>query len=136
LNKRGLVVMEQKEISLVILGVVSVIAVVGLVLLFKTAMAGNMVREYPPTVLQTSYPGMTGQTEVQQPWQYFSSNNAGTIDNMFRECTMQNKLGKVPADFILGITMGPEAAGINSRECVTAPAAIAPIKYCCIPPRS
>ncbi|MBW2986095.1 hypothetical protein KY333_01865 [Candidatus Woesearchaeota archaeon] len=127
--------MEQKEISLVILGVVSVIAVVGLVLLFKAAMSGNMVREYPPTVLQTSYPGMTEQIEVQQPWYYFSSNNAGTIDNMFRECTMQNKLGKVPADFILGITIDPASAGINPRECVAAPVAITPIKYCCIPPR-
>ena len=127
--------MEQKEISLVILGVVSVIAVVGLVLLFKAAMSGNMVREYPPTAIQTTYPGMIDQTETQQPWQYFSSNKAGTIDNLFRECTMQSKLGNVPADFILRITIEPKSAGINPRECVAAPTAIAPIRYCCIPPR-
>lgn len=35
--------MENKDISIVILGVVSIIAVVGLVLLFKTAFSGGAV---------------------------------------------------------------------------------------------
>jgi len=125
--------MELKETSLIILGVVSVIAVVGLVLLFKTAMSGNMVREYPTTVLQTQYPGMYEQKETLQPWSYFSSTDAGNLDNLFRECTMQNKLGKIPADFTLGIKTEPETAGLNPKKCVPAPAAISPIKYCCMP---
>lgn len=129
--------MEKKELSMIILGIVAVIAVTGLVLLFKTAIAGKMVWAYPQETLVAEYPAMlaTMPKSTPKPWEYFSAGDPERIQDMMRACEMQNKLGKIPAEFTFGIKTEPESVGFNPRECFAAPSTISPIKYCCIPPR-
>jgi len=129
--------MEKREISLIILGIVAVIAVFGLVFLFKTAISAKMIHAYPRETMVAEYPGMPigNPTAPLQPWEYFSAGDPERVQDEMQACKLQNKLGKVPADFTLGIKMEPATAGINPRECFPAPTAILPIKYCCIPPR-
>ena len=55
--------MEKKELSLIILGIVAVIAVVGLVLLFKTAMSGAATN-IPPYFPQAG----TYSNTAENPW--------------------------------------------------------------------
>ncbi len=66
--------MEKKELSLIILGIVAVIAVVGLVLLFKTAMSGA-IANIPPVFPEAS----TYSNVREQPWPYAHGTYQGGI---------------------------------------------------------
>ncbi|MBW3005024.1 hypothetical protein KY310_04280 [Candidatus Woesearchaeota archaeon] len=64
--------MEKKELSLIILGIVAVIAVVGLVLLFKTAMSGAA------TQIPYQFPQAGTYSNVaENPWPYASGTPKG-----------------------------------------------------------
>ena|GEM_PF-1858714 len=66
--------MEKKELSMIILGIVAVIAVVGLVLLFKSVMTGDVVRVFPP-----SY---TYSNVQEDPWPYARGTYKGGVTEM------------------------------------------------------
>ena len=67
--------MEEKNIALCILGVVAVIAIVGLIVLFTAetgaAIAGKQMTEYPGGVTHTVYERPSAGTGV--GWQYYES---------------------------------------------------------------
>lgn len=66
--------MEKKELSLIILGIVAVIAVVGLVLLFKTAMSGAAAN------IPAQFPQAKTYSNVQeQPWPYAHGTYQGGV---------------------------------------------------------
>ncbi|MBD3303703.1 hypothetical protein GF343_01030 [Candidatus Woesearchaeota archaeon] len=66
--------MEKKELSLIILGIVAVIAVVGLVLLFKTAMSGAAAN------IPAKFPQARTYSNVQeQPWPYAHGTPEGGV---------------------------------------------------------
>jgi len=64
--------MEKKELSLIILGIVAIIAVVGLVLLFKTAMSGAVAQ------IPQYFPGSGTYSNVaENPWPYAAGTPKG-----------------------------------------------------------
>ena len=64
--------MEKKELSLIILGIVAVIAVVGLVMLFKSAMSGaNIYTPYPQAY--------TYANTQEDPWPYSTGTYQGGV---------------------------------------------------------
>jgi len=66
--------MEKKELSLIILGIVAVIAVVGLVLLFKTALSGAAAN------IPAKFPQARTYSNVQeQPWPYAHGTPEGGV---------------------------------------------------------
>jgi len=64
--------MEKKELSMIILGIVAVIAVVGLVLLFKSVMTGGAVKYYYP-------PAQTYSNVQADPWPYAKGTFKGGV---------------------------------------------------------
>lgn len=66
--------MEKKELSMVILGIVSVIAVVGLVLLFKSAMSGAVTNMPTPFPQAQSYSNVAAN-----PWPYARGTPQGGV---------------------------------------------------------
>lgn len=63
--------MEKKELSMIILGIVAVIAVVGLVLLFKSVLSGGAVFYYPPA--------QTYSNVKADPWPYAKGTFKGGV---------------------------------------------------------
>lgn len=47
---------DKQKATLIILGIVAVLAIIGLVLLFKSALTGGFVRAYPPAAQAVKYP--------------------------------------------------------------------------------
>jgi hypothetical protein len=73
--------MEEKNIALCILGVIAVIAIVGLILLFTAEQAGaKQMIEYPGGVMHTStvYERPSAGTGV--GWQYYESSGEPIVE--------------------------------------------------------
>ena len=101
--------MDEKNIALAILVVIVVLALVGLVLHYKTARTAEFI--------VSPYQGGV----IQEP-----------VAAQRYNCEIQGRLGNVPKDFIMGVSeAGMQERG--ARYCVKAPAEIAPIEYCCQP---
>ncbi|MBW3002881.1 hypothetical protein KY338_07010 [Candidatus Woesearchaeota archaeon] len=108
--------MEKKETTMIILGIVAVIAVVGLVLLFKQAMAGA-------TVTATNY--------YQDP--YMKPIPAMNIYAQQQACKTLGAQHIVPALAVMP-AKADQVAGYGADNCFKTPAG-SPVEYCCIQPR-
>ena len=102
--------MDEKNLALAILGVIVVLALVGLVLHFRAAKTAEFI--------VNPYQGgaITEPTAAQK-----------------YDCEIQGRLGNVPKDFIMGVYSEAGMQARGSLYCVKAPADIAPIMYCCQP---
>ena len=133
--------METKGLNLIILGIVAVIAVVGLVLLFKTAMSGEVVRSiYPGGVLQTSSPGQDITVPIETPafGEYFSSGGSEGTGMTYADTFACDRIagrGQVRVDQTFEVTSEAEMMKRGKLYCSKAPASIAPVEYCCVPPK-
>lgn len=108
--------MEKKETTLIILGIVAVLAVVGLVLLFKQAMAGA-------TVTATNYYRDPFVKSV-PPMNVYAQQQA---------CRTLGAQHIVPALAIMPATKA-QVQGYGIDNCFKAPAG-SQVEYCCIQPR-
>lgn len=104
--------MNEKNLALAILGVIAILALVGLVLHYKTAKTAEFI--------VNPYQG----GEITEP-----------VAAQRYDCEIQGRLGNVPKDFIMGVYSEEGMMARGARYCVKAPAEIAPIEYCCQPQR-
>ena len=140
--------MEQKNVALLIIGIVVLIAVIGLVMFYKGASTGGMVHAYPDTIIVRpmsgssvqEFPGAIARGNVQgDPFPYRQKGGADPSMTYaaYKSCDVQARLGTVPKSFIW------EASSMQQRKsreagnpslCVDAPEQIRPVVACCIPP--
>ena len=73
--------MEEKNIALCILGVIAVIAIVGLILLFTAEQAGaKQMVEYPGGVMHTSTVYERPSAGTGDGWQYYVSSGEPNVE--------------------------------------------------------
>jgi hypothetical protein len=99
--------MEKKELSLIILGIVAVIAVVGLVLLFKSAMSGAIANVPPKFPQAQTYSNMQ-----EQPWPYAH----GTPEGGVRELPAWNPPEGTPKDVMQSSQVYGTGEGLVYRD--------------------
>jgi hypothetical protein len=139
--------MEQKNVALLIIGLVALIAVIGLIMHFKGANTGGVVHAYPNTVVirpMTSvvqeFPGAVARGNVQgDPFPYRQKGGADPSMTYaaYKSCDVQARLGNVPKSFIWeasSIQQRKSREAGNTKVCVDAPEQIRPVVACCIPP--
>lgn len=108
--------MEKKETTLIILGIVAVLAIVGLVMLFKQAMAGA-------TVTATNY--------YQDP--YMKPVPPMNVYAQQQACKTLGAQHIVPALAVMPATAA-QMPNYGANNCFKTPAG-SPVDYCCIQPR-
>lgn len=108
--------MEKSETTLIILGIVAVLAVVGLILLFKQAMAGA-------TVTATNY--------YQDP--YMKPVPPMNVYAQQQACKTLGAQHIVPALAIMPATKD-QVPAYGADNCFKTPAG-SPVEYCCVQPR-
>jgi len=108
--------MEKRETTLIILGIVAILAIVGLVMLFKQAMAGA-------TVTATNY--------YQDP--YVKSIPPMNVYAQQQACRMLGAQHIVPVLAIMPATAA-QMPNYGANNCFKAPAG-SQVEYCCIQPR-
>ena len=108
--------MEKSETTLIILGIVAVIAVVGLIMLFKQAMAGA-------TVTATNY--------YDDP--YMKPIPAMTVYAQQQACRTLAAQHLVPALAIMP-AKADQVAAYGTGNCFKTPVG-SPVEYCCVQPR-
>lgn len=102
--------MEEKNLALAILGVIAVLALVGLILHFKAVNTAKFIVS----------PYQAGPiTEPASAQVYY--------------CDRQGALGNVPKDFNMEVYSEEAVLARGTQYCVRAPAEIAPVMYCCQP---
>ena len=123
-----------KHLGLVILGVVAILAIIGMVLLFKGHGTGEFIRyEYPRGLLQAPSPGQ-GVTVPTNMGEYFAAGEPERSYGKPLACEDQIKYShKIPQDFTWEVYSEQQMQERGPRYCMKAPAEIAPVKYCCMP---
>ena len=127
----------EKNLGLVILGIIAILAIIGMLLLFKGQGTGEFIRyEYPTAILQAPAPGEVGMKvpTTPVPGEYFAADEPARSYGNTLACEDQIKYShKIPQDFTWEVYSEEQMLERGSRYCMKAPEAIAPIKYCCMP---
>lgn len=125
--------MDRKEITLISLSIVAVIAIVGLVLLFKAQMEGGVVHSYPPTYYVKTIPQAVMELPSAAPYQDPMMQYSDTVI-----CDQQARLNKIPKGYVWEAKTAQQRklreAGNKQGICLDAPAGL-PIVACCQPPK-